>query len=195
MPTAPDNYAIFLSPLPKNRLCRTYTSPRGQSRVGRTSHKGKRPHWKGLYPSEGGSDCMESLDHCSTTTGNDWPECCHLVADCWLCVESSLNSLIFPAGRYFLIYSISIFTLLKLSFISFQQRLPTLQLQTPTAIWHPIFGRKLHLLSLHTKSSLIIWRRTILAFPLPRVKHRQLSNDPSPLKPLTSLLHCLQWFE
>ncbi len=38
MPTAPDDYAIFLSPLPKNRLCRTYTSPRGQSRVGRTSH-------------------------------------------------------------------------------------------------------------------------------------------------------------
>ena len=30
MPTAPDKYAIFLSPLPLNRLCRTNTSPPGQ---------------------------------------------------------------------------------------------------------------------------------------------------------------------
>ncbi len=40
MPTAPDNYAIFLSPLPKNRLCRSYTSPHGQSRVERTLDSG-----------------------------------------------------------------------------------------------------------------------------------------------------------
>ncbi len=54
MPTAPDNYAIFLSPLPKNRLCRTYTSPRGQSRVGRTSSKGQTTPLKGSISLWGG---------------------------------------------------------------------------------------------------------------------------------------------
>ena len=30
-------------------------------------------------PYEGGSGCLESLDYCPTTSGKDWPECCHLV--------------------------------------------------------------------------------------------------------------------
>ncbi len=77
----------------------------GRSSDGRTSNRGKRPHWKGLYLSEGGGGAasMESLDHCPTTTGNDWPECCHLVADCGLCVENSSlrNQVLFRQPQFY----------------------------------------------------------------------------------------------
>ncbi len=38
VPTAPDGYVIFLSPLPKDLLCRIHTSPHGQSKVERTPY-------------------------------------------------------------------------------------------------------------------------------------------------------------
>ncbi len=90
MPATPGIYVIFLLPLPKNRFCRTYRSHVASPGLKGTLTRVNDPIDRIHIPLRGQTAWSPWTD-CITTTGNDWPECSHLVADWRLNVKDNIT--------------------------------------------------------------------------------------------------------